>query len=278
MDSYAGGADRRMGNALRSSPPGDGLKPANARMRDRIDDGRDHSAAEALGIGSTVLLDGQPNRTGTADRRLFERLAMQGFAGREYEAFHTRIVVYGQRVVMAWIGNGTMHRECAEQGRPVGSFPSEVDVQDRWDLATDTAVEGAALFRKLALLERKWSPAGGASLATFYIGSCVQVYPNIFRRWARSRDLLREVLITERLPEVSHDGPDRQVPEQLLVRQLRQELGAQDFAALTLHAEGFTYAEIAHRTGVTVKAVDRTLQRGKAKARLFLERMGGLGD
>ncbi|MBL7259827.1 hypothetical protein [Paractinoplanes lichenicola] len=161
------------------------MKRANVRMRHRIDDGRDASAAEALGIGSTVLLDRSANQCGTADRRLFERLAMQGFAGPEYEVFYARTVVYGQRVCVAWIRNGTMQRECAERDRPVDALPPELDVQD---LAIGTAVCGAALFHRAALLEGGWSPVGEASMATMCIDSCVRAYPAVLRRWA-SHDL-----------------------------------------------------------------------------------------
>ena len=40
-------------------------------------------------------------------------------------------------------------------------------------------------FREHALVQGGWSPTGGASLTTFFVGACVQVFPNVFRAWVK---------------------------------------------------------------------------------------------
>src|SRR5262249_8550976 len=39
------------------------------------------------------------------------------------------------------------------------------------------------LFVRDALIEGSWSPEGGASLTTYFVGACLAVFPNAFRRW-----------------------------------------------------------------------------------------------
>lgn len=285
MDSHTGASDSPTGNVLNKK-----AESADDIQLGEADDNSVDTYAKGLRDGQPVASNANhlqiaslpTPHTATdshaADQELVARLASRGFAGREYQAFHEEMVKYGQTVCAAWIRNGTLHRKCAEQGRPLDAFPEGVERQDRWELATDTAVEGAAMFRQKALIEGKWSPDGGAALSTFYIGSCVLKYPQVYRSWLKTRIALRRLLVVQRVPEELQDGPERTVRHRLMVEQLKRQLEERDYTVLSMHSQGYKYADIALHLGATEKAVNGYLQRAKVKARKILEQLGGLGD
>ncbi|MFG2010785.1 RNA polymerase sigma factor [Micromonospora sp. NPDC048868] len=206
------------------------------------------------------------------DRLLVARLAKNNFAGPEYDLVAERLVIAGHRYCRSWIKSGKMSRKCREVGRPVGVLPEGVDRQDVDDLATDTAVEGAALFRRVALIGGRWRPDGGASLLTYYIGACIQVYPGIYRKWHREYRRRHPVEVREELPEAGHGGVEDYI---VLTAALTAELDEATWVALKMRAEGASYADIAEMLGRTPKAVENLLRRGRPRAMEIIERSGG---
>jgi hypothetical protein len=207
-----------------------------------------------------------------ADQRLVERLAKNNFAGPEYDLVAERLVTTGYRYCLSWLKNGKMHKKCVEAGRPVGEFPEGVELQHLKDLATDTAVEGAVLFRRVALVGGRWRPDGGASLVTYYVGACIQVYPTIYRRWYRAyrRDSLTA-------PHDVMPEPDRAENTDFVALKilLEQELDEPTWVALKMKAEGASYAEIAKVLGrSSEKSVEGLLRRGRQRAASIIKQAG----
>ncbi|WP_281899894.1 RNA polymerase sigma factor [Phytohabitans aurantiacus] len=206
------------------------------------------------------------------DQQLVEHLAKNNFAGPEYDLVAERLVKTGYRYCLSWLKSGKMHRKCRDAGRPVGEFPEGIDREVFKDLATDAAVEGAVLFRRVALLENKWQPDGGASLLTYYVGACIQVYPTIYRRWYREH---RRQWMTDPYDVM----PEHVMPNQSEYVELRNllERGLDEatWVALKMKAEGSSYAEIAEVLGRSVKAVENLLRRGRQRA---AELIKGAGD
>lgn len=206
------------------------------------------------------------------DRLLVERLAKNGFAGPEYDLVAERLVITGHRYCRSWIKSGKMSAKCREIGRPIGVLPEGIDRQEIDDLATDTAVEGAVLFRRVALVGGRWHPSGGASLLTYYIGACIQVYPTIYRRWYRDHRLRNAVDPQEVLPEPEHSDIEDYI---VLTASLMKELDEAVWVALTMKADGASYAEIASVLGRSQKSVEGLLRRGRERAVEIIQRSGG---
>jgi DNA-directed RNA polymerase specialized sigma24 family protein len=125
-----------------------------------------------------------------ADQALVQRLRETGFEGEEYAMFTATLASYGYPVLLAWIRRREIYRLTFEQGRPVDCSDElkehlSRDVDDRQELAMDTVAQALVHFRKHALLTGVWTPAGGARLTTFFVGSVVQAFPNAFRAWKR---------------------------------------------------------------------------------------------
>ncbi len=117
------------------------------------------------------------------DLQLRDALAAQDFAGPAWEAFAQELARYGHAVILGWLHTGLIFSLSRTRRRPVGSAPTSWTEDDRVDLATDTVVKGIALFHERALVRGEWSVEGGASLSTYFIGSCILVFPGIYRAW-----------------------------------------------------------------------------------------------
>jgi DNA-directed RNA polymerase specialized sigma24 family protein len=129
-----------------------------------------------------------------ADHDLVEELRADGFEGRGYAVLAQTLADYGLPVIQAWIRRRDIYRLTAQRGRAV-SCSDELrerlssDFDDRQELASMVVARALVHFRNIALVDGGWTPRGGASLTTFFIGACIQVFPNEFRAWAKQYDL-----------------------------------------------------------------------------------------
>jgi hypothetical protein len=121
---------------------------------------------------------------GDGDERLVRELRQHGFSGEPYAKVHQALIVYGYRICQTAIADGTMRQWSMQRGRPAGEEPTDQDDIDR--LAADVAIEGAELFRCVALVRGGWSRRR-VSLATSYIEGCIHAYPGGLRRWHQHR-------------------------------------------------------------------------------------------
>jgi hypothetical protein len=126
-----------------------------------------------------------------ADRAFVEELALEDFAGPKWMMFQAELASYGYPVMMSWIRRGLIFTHCAKLGRSVSPGARELhhlaeDFEDRNDLAVITVAEALLLFRQHALLDGAWSADRGASLKTFFAGTCQLVFPNVYREWHRT--------------------------------------------------------------------------------------------
>lgn len=209
-----------------------------------------------------------PVRPPLPDDGVLRSLAAENFEGPTYEAFVEELVKFGLRVCRAWIANGRMHRESAASGRPIGPPPLFMTTIDHSDLAVDTVMEGSRLFRRVALVGRQWSPAHGASLRTYFLGACVQVYPTVYRQWYRQAAVWMPIELTDETVESRPETVVPSVDTQLWLSDALNSLRESDtrgHAVLRLVASGYTHAEIASVMGCTAKAVERILSRVRRK-------------
>lgn len=238
--------------------------------------------ADRDGVAGPVKLDLDQVAVGgdgrrQADRELVERLS-PGFRGPAWARFAEELARYGLGVMGAWLTNGEIFEQCRRKGCPCGPAPPGWSRHDRSDLACDTVGEAIRAFRQRALIEEQWDPDGGASLATYFIGTCIYAFPNSLRRWKA-----RQQSATAEEPVEPGSAAFIQLPgptdvEAHVLNKLAFTEGiaairdARTRTAVVLQAQGYTLAEIAdllsagEDTVVTVRAVEGLLRRHRRRA------------
>jgi DNA-directed RNA polymerase specialized sigma24 family protein len=135
-------------------------------------------------------------------------------------------------------------------------------------LVNETLGEALVLLRRGAGSgEHRWNRNGGASLTTYFVGTCVRTFPTVFRRW-RGDLRRRPVTQSDSADEcASHEfvsgyDVEGQVISEIFTRKRLDTIPPKVRRIVELRMEGFSYAEIAELTGArSSKAVEGVLQR-----------------
>ena len=209
------------------------------------------------------------------DRELYEVLREQGFQGRDYDDFEIELMGYGFACIKKWILTRELLSKCQEKLRFV---PTEEEVRldlltpdETEEIAQDIVVEAVLGFRKDALVGGKWSPTGGASLKTFFVGRCLIEACKAMEQ--RARELER----TTRYIQEVEDAELLELPSRKMsletqfelddeLRRVAGLLSAKELEVTRLHTVGLSAKEIADRLGMLPRNVNKTLERTRAKA------------
>jgi len=214
-----------------------------------------------------------------ADHEIILELQLAGFDPDtdEWKEFATVLAEYGYGVFMGWGISGVVRQMAAGHagGRGVlgmAKLPEDLqlDRDDAHAVAAELIEVAIEAFRSKTLLHRdpskRWSPTGGASLKTFFIGRCLMELPDVFDKWnRRERRALRP-------SDVDHDAQARQYAREQLDDMF---VGADPLIRpmFELHDQKYTYEEIADMlsasTGktITAKKVRTDMSRFRAAAR-----------
>lgn len=266
-----------------ASPPSDtptelgGLRALGAELeQDLADEELDTAADGADAAELRAVADNLARRV--ADAAYYQRVVDAGFTGRDWELLIAVLVPYALPVMKSWLRRGTIFTRCAERGRPLSPTDAHrerlrTSIDDRDELAGETIAEALALFARLGATGKGWTLAGGASLATFFIGTCVACYPTVWRRWVAEQhddhlgghlelaDLLDHAARRVLDPRVDADPADTAAGRDLV----RTTLATMDeplrHIADQLVLHGASLVEIAARTGTTPGAIEQRLRR-----------------
>ena len=122
-----------------------------------------------------------------ADKELRDELAAHGFSGPKYRRFQEELARYATSVLRAWMYSGYVFKLIADRG--FAAYPTDAELEElrrnpevREDLANMTVAVALPRFREHALIGDGWRHDGGASLATYFMGCCLHVFPNEFRK------------------------------------------------------------------------------------------------
>jgi DNA-directed RNA polymerase specialized sigma24 family protein len=213
------------------------------------------------------VYDSQPH-----DAELFEAFHAVNFRGMAWDRFVTRLVAHGLVVIDGLCRSGELFARAERRAWPIHPTAAERHMLatshvDREELVLEVVMEGFRLFRQKGLVERGWSPEGGATLRTYFIGACLRCVPNAFRRWRKRHTI----------PEVPLDAPDlvgavdraaihvdsaARVDDHLM---LREELNLMPpdirTAIVRTVLFGETYAAVALDLGVTARALEGRVRR-----------------
>lgn len=200
-----------------------------------------------------------------ADMEICNELALAGFRGPGWDRYALELARYGYAVMMAWLKSGEMFSQCKAKGCNLGPPPLEWTVDDRAELANETVALAVNSFKQQALIEGRWDPDEGAALKTYFIGSCIFAFPNLYRKWLTDSATLRRLTSIEQYTEDRSSAP--QDPGEMAITRLRIQEGFNCIpddrtkSAVLLQEMGYTYAEIGEMLQITSRAVDGLIRR-----------------
>lgn len=219
-----------------------------------------------------------------ADRESVAEHKAAGFSGPKYEIFKAGLAAYGIPVVRAWIRRRSIYALVEGLGRGV-MCPEDVrehlasDKDDRQELALETVAEALNMFEQHALIDGAWSAHKGASLTTYFIGSCLAEFPNVFRRWhTQHRHWQRTDLCglgqadettgrSSPLDQRIEDDPaDTAVANQTFLDELRSLPERVCYVVAAMVFRGCSYAEVAAEMGTTENAIKQLVYRYRKEA------------
>lgn len=194
------------------------------------------------------------------DLDLRNELAIEDFSGVGWDRFANELARYGIAVMVVWMRTGRIFVECARLfggsrgGRGNRRFalpPSPLNWtdEDRTDLAAILVTKALTTFKQKALREGGWTYSGGASLSTYFIGTCTYEFPNIYSQWIsqraaaaarnRAEQAVAETMARPMDPATATLRADQVRRAMSLVRDDRTRMVVQ------LTAAGYSHAEIA---------------------------------
>jgi|HubBroStandDraft_4_1064222.scaffolds.fasta_scaffold12120_3 DNA-directed RNA polymerase specialized sigma24 family protein len=205
-----------------------------------------------------------------ADAELLGVLQFGGFTGPAWDELATTFAEYGYQVVRGWLISGHIYVLCAQRRIALGIMfddrrpvPREHQIAD---LTQDTVSLAIEKFREKVLIPRKWVPAGGASLKTYFIGQALFQFGDTFRYWALAERRQDRVAAGVGFDLTTHNASSTVVPgERLVHRELiarfARYMDEQTKAIVLLTAEGYEQPAIAEILGMSPRAVEGKLYR-----------------
>ncbi|MEV0226754.1 hypothetical protein [Streptomyces sp. NPDC050704] len=210
-----------------------------------------------------------------ADHQLLTVLAACGFAGPRYARFSEELARYGISVLQAWLYTGRIFAATAKYGFPLHPTDAERaelarDSELRQDLANMTVAQTLPRFRDEALIRGGWQPDGGLSLTSYFVGACVYLFPNEYRRHRTAQRQWNQASAAAKDRSSSLcDGAEtspflgrRTVEEEL------RSLEPRTREIVALHLQSYTHQEIAETLDEpSAKAVEGVLYRWRQQVK-----------
>lgn len=224
------------------------------------------------------------------DYNLIEQVRYELAAGdqhknsrQSYYQLFDDLWLYAWPVLQAFIRTHKMSQVLARYvpDRTVSIRPEDMWVlshsgDERMELAIDVIESAWRAFEKAAIRGKHWSPTGGASLRTWFIGTCALNFPRAYRTWSKKRsDRLVDIA---RQHEIDFDSLGGRLAEGLgdpsglaiLRRDLKKlvdQAQPDTKVILGLLLQEKTQAQIAAELGLTVRAVEGRIYRWRKRAR-----------
>lgn len=216
-----------------------------------------------------------------ADAERIAFLRAKNFSGPTFEALREDLWGYAMPVLRDALRTGRIVRMCRDRGIFVSLHTDDrqalhTSAVERDTLAVDTLVLADRYFRKSALQNGRWNASIGASLRTYFVGTCLLKFPDAYATWSRQRRdravaAYYGVAIPERLVPVDADDPGTVVVQRELVATLVKDATPTTRAILTKVLEGKTYAEIGCELGLSARAVEGHVYRLRRRVRLLTD-------
>lgn len=274
-------AGRGLGTGPGSGAPDDRVQPHAGPSAPRPDLGAPLALPDVLrGIPSAAdaedarRLEENVQRR-AADQQLRDELARNDFSGRQYRRFEEELARYGTAVLRAWMYSGYIFRLAASRGFVL--VPSDAEFEElqrdpevRDDLANMTVAVALPRFRERALIGGGWQYEGGAALPTYFMGACLYVFPNEFRRRRTQNEKWQRLHRNDpalTAPEADHAAdPAVQATGNIHVVDRLRDADPRARAVVALTIDGYSQEEITEMLGErSVRAVEGILYRWRTR-------------
>ena len=221
------------------------------------------------------MMQERPQRIVHVDGREDVVVTWDGFA---YHQLFNDLWLYALPVIKAFLKRNHMGR-LLQRYVPERSFTMRSEdmvvlansYDERTELALDIIAKAVEDFRNKAVTPGKheWKPSmHGASLRTYFIGTCALVYPRVYKKWSKTRKGKLDLVASHY--EINFDDIGgiiaRDLADPAAVAGIRADLKQLiDVATPTtklilgLLAQDMTQVRIAAELGLTVKAVNSRL-------------------
>lgn len=214
------------------------------------------------------------------DRRLVERIAAQGFKGRDYEKLVERVYQYSYPIVHHLITTGQIFAQAKRLQRPIRRHEGDYHWtgEDCAWLAERSVDEGVLnVFCQVGLKQARWDHTRGTALSTYGVNASVRSFPRVYQQWWRSHQLEDKVstLQADGLPFTALVDPTQPDPAEHAVtrieaKRLLSQLPQPLRRALWLRAvDDLGQAAAAAATGMTEKAMESQLTRARKRMGLI---------
>lgn len=189
-----------------------------------------------------------------AEKGLFDELAKENFEGDGWRRLAEGLARYGLAVVFAWLVTGEMFTKATVRGRGVGPKPTSFCRDDCDDLAQEVVIRGLRHFQRHALQERRWDPAKGATMKTYFIGGCIGEFSNAYNRWRGDKSLVTDPQTLAEESDRDAVSPDDLAVHAIAVSSVLENLSRTEQQLIWLYRIGYSHAEIACTLGLTSEA------------------------
>lgn len=215
-----------------------------------------------------------------ADAAMINYLRREDFEGPHYRQFMQTLMEYGWRILSGWSANGLIFDRVARAGRPVPATMVTTAWADdeRSQVVTDTVIKGSTLFREHGLVRGKWTPEGGASLTTYFVGAGLLAFNPVYIKWYKAYRLGQSELDHRAAGEddvlrAQRDIPDQRATDPAHIATVHDDIASLRVllpdeklrGALALMTLGYSQVEAAAEVGLTTKALEGRLARARTK-------------
>ncbi|GIF08908.1 helix-turn-helix domain-containing protein [Actinoplanes siamensis] len=251
--------------------------PERQRAESRL---ADHKLVEQVRF---EMLQERPQRIVRVDGQQDAVITWDGFA---YHQLFDDLWLYALPVVKAFLKKNQMGRvlERYAPERPFTMRSEDMVVlanshDERTELALDIISQAVEDFRKKAIApgKRQWKPSmKGASLRTYFIGTCALVYPRAYEKWSKTRKGKLELVASQHDINFESIGGiiSRDLADPAAMAGIRVDLKRlidvatpTTKAILGLLAQDMSQVQIAAELGLTVKSVNSRLAHFRARVR-----------
>ncbi|MBK0372642.1 sigma-70 family RNA polymerase sigma factor [Streptomyces sp. RB110-1] len=211
----------------------------------------------------------------TEDAAAYDMLAAADFSGIAWELMADTLAAYAYPVAMNWLYTGEIVTLCAARQRPVTRTPHDWDAltadhDEREELVCETIARALRTFREHALIKGRWSPKGGASLKTYFIGAVLGEFSAVYSRWASERSR-RPPCIPDGMESLQALPADHRTTEDEIIGRTAVRtflVGITDETtrtAVVLSMMGYSRQEVGEHLNMSAAAVTMRLSRLRRK-------------
>lgn len=222
-------------------------------------------AEAALAPAETTEASGSAEERLHIDQLVVRAVLEQGLDGSRHRELQIKLIEYAVPVLKKLLVTGEIIAKCSKLNRWKGDADGlwEFTDRDRDELAHDMIAEAMPVFISAVFEERRWSPARGASLKTYFVNACIMQFSSLYRKWWENRRQVRPMGLQVD-PDLSGGGVDPAVAVAAADEARRMLEGIKDpqvQRVLALRAIGYSADSAAREAGLTPKAAEGRMTR-----------------